>query len=87
MFADMAQVVEAQDPIVEHTERNAIETAEDVDKGNTQIDKATEHARRRNRLKWWCLLLVVLIILGIALGVGLGVGLAVNGSKTATGNN
>jgi syntaxin 1B/2/3 len=76
MFADMAQIVEAQDPVVEHTEQNAIKTAEDVDKGNTEIDKANEHARRRNRLKWWCLLVVVLIVLAIALGVGLGVGLA-----------
>ncbi|CAL3972514.1 hypothetical protein PZA11_004382 [Diplocarpon coronariae] len=76
MFADMAQIVEAQDPVIEHTEQNAIKTAEDVDKGNTEIDKANEHARRRNRLKWWCLLIVVLIILAIALGVGLGVGLA-----------
>jgi len=77
MFADMAQIVEAQDPVVEHTEQNAIKTAEDVNKGNVEIDKANEHARRRNRLKWWCLLVVVLIILAIALGVGLGVGLAV----------
>lgn len=75
MFADMAQIVEAQDPVVEHTEQNAIKTAEDVDKGNVEIDKANEHARRRNRLKWYCLLVVVLIILAIGLGVGLGIGL------------
>jgi len=75
MFADMAQIVEAQDPVVEHTEQNAIQTQEDVNKANVQIDKANEHARRRNRLKWWCLLVVVLIILAIALGVGLGIGL------------
>ncbi|PMD44927.1 t-SNARE [Hyaloscypha variabilis F] len=84
MFADMAQIVEAQDPVIEHTEQNAIKTAEDVDKGNTEIDKANEHARRRNRLKWWCLLIVVLIILAIALGVGLGVGLATHTAKAAT---
>lgn len=75
MFADMAQIVEAQDPVIQHTEENAIKTAEDVDKGNTEIEKANEHARRRNRLKWWCLLIVVFIILAIALGVGLGYGL------------
>ncbi|KAH8687183.1 t-SNARE [Tricladium varicosporioides] len=75
MFADMAQIVEAQDPVVEHTEQNAMQTAEDVDKGNTEIDKANEHARRRRRNKWWCLLIVVLIIIAIALGVGLGVAL------------
>ncbi|KIN05674.1 hypothetical protein OIDMADRAFT_112219 [Oidiodendron maius Zn] len=75
MFADMAQIVEAQDPVVEHTEQNAIQTAEDVDKGNTEIEKANKHARRRNRLKWYCLLVVILIVLAIALGIGLGVGL------------
>ncbi|TVY83579.1 Syntaxin-like protein psy1 [Lachnellula suecica] len=75
MFADMAQIVEAQDPVIEHTEQNAVQTAEDVDKANVQIDKANEHARRRRRNKWWCLLIVVLIILAIALGVGLGVAL------------
>ena len=32
-----------------------------------------KHARRRNRLKWWCALVVFLIIVAIALGVGLGV--------------
>lgn len=75
MFADMAQIVEAQDPVIQRTEENAIKTADDVDRGNTEITKANEHARRRNRLKWYCLLVVVLIILAIALGVGLGVGL------------
>ncbi|RDW81996.1 putative syntaxin-like protein psy1 [Coleophoma cylindrospora] len=75
IFADMAQIVEAQDPVVEHTEQNAMKTAEDVDKGNTEITKANEHARRRNKLKWYCLLVVILIILAIGLGVGLGIGL------------
>lgn len=75
MFADMAQIVEAQDPVIEHTEQNAMQTAEDVDKGNTEIDKANKHARRIRRNKWWCLLIVVLIVLAIALGVGLGVAL------------
>lgn len=75
MFADMAQIVEAQDPVIQRTEDNAIKTADDVDRGNVEIAKANEHARRRNRLKWWCLLIVVLIFLAIALGVGLGVGL------------
>jgi syntaxin 1B/2/3 len=59
MFEDMAQLVEAQEPVVQHTEENAVQTAEDVKKGNVEIDKANEHARRRNRLKWWCLLVVV----------------------------
>jgi syntaxin 1B/2/3 len=59
MFEDMAQLVDAQEPAVQRTEENAVQTAEDVKKGNVHIDKANEHARRRNRLKWWCLLVVV----------------------------
>jgi syntaxin 1B/2/3 len=46
-----------------------------VKRGNTEIEKANEHARRRNRLKWWCLLVVCLIVIAIALGIGLGIGL------------
>ncbi|RDL39154.1 putative syntaxin-like protein psy1 [Venustampulla echinocandica] len=80
MFADMAQIVEVQDPVIAHTEENAVQTAADVDKANTEIDKAQEHARRRRRNKWWCLLIVVLIVLALALGIGLGIGL----TKTAT---
>lgn len=75
MFADMAQIVEAQDPVIEHTEQNAIKTADDVDRGNVEIEKANEHAKRRNKLKWWCLFIAVLIVLILALGVGLGIGL------------
>lgn len=59
MFADMAQIVEAQEPVIQRTEENAIQTQEDVNKGNVEIDKANEHARRRRRLKWWCLLITV----------------------------
>jgi syntaxin 1B/2/3 len=61
MFEDMAQLVESQEPVVQRTEENAVQTAEDVKRGNVEIDKANEHARRRNRLKWWCLLVVVRI--------------------------
>jgi syntaxin 1B/2/3 len=79
MFADMAQIVEAQDEVIQHTEENAIKTQEDVNGANTEITKATEHARRRNRLKWWCLLVVILIIIAIALGIGLGIALRPGG--------
>lgn len=73
MFQEMAQMVEAQDPVIEHTEQNAQKTNDDMEGANTQIEVANKHARRRRRNKWWCLLVVVLIILAIALGVGLGV--------------
>lgn len=84
MFTDMAQIVEAQEPVIEHTEQNAIKTVEHVDKANKEIDTAKEHAARRRKLKWWCLLVTVLIVLAIALGVGLGVGLAQQTASAAT---
>jgi syntaxin 1B/2/3 len=86
MFDDMAQIVEVQEAGIQHTEENATQTAQDVNKGVDQITKANEHARRRNKLKWYCLLVVVLIVIAIALGVGLGIGLTKTASKTVTGN-
>jgi syntaxin 1B/2/3 len=68
MFAEMAQIVEAQEPVVQRTEDNAVQTAEDVKRGTVEIDKANEHARRRNRLKWWCLLIVVRLDSSLPLG-------------------
>jgi len=81
----MAQIVEAQDPVVEHTEANAIQAADDVDRANTEINKASESARRRRKLKWYCLLVTVLIVLALALGIGLGVGIPAATANKATG--
>lgn len=78
MFNEVEQLVIAQEPLVEHTENNAVHTQGDIERGNTQIDKGIASAKQRRKLKWFCLFLVVLIILGIALGVGLGVGIAKN---------
>lgn len=81
MFNDMEQLVVAQEPVVERTEEAATNAQTDVDKGNTEVDKAIGHARHRNKLKWWCFFIVVIIVLAIALGVGLGVGLSKSGSS------
>lgn len=86
LFADMAQIVEYQDPLTERIDENAQKTVDDVNRANTELDKSNEHARRRRKLKWYCFLVVVLIILAIALGVGLGIGLTRSAAKTATGN-
>lgn len=84
MFAEMAQVVEAQEPVIEQTEQNAIKTTEHIDKANVQIDEAKKSAARARKLKWYCLLVTVLIIIAIALGVGLGIGLNRASLKSAT---
>ncbi|CCU76323.1 syntaxin 2/SSOI/SNARE domain containing protein [Blumeria hordei DH14] len=84
LFADMAQIVEAQDPVIENTEQNAIHANEHIDKANTQIDAAKNSAARARKLKWYCLLVVILIIVAIALGVGLGIGLTKSTNKAAS---
>jgi len=74
IFADMAQIVEGQDPVIEHTEQNAVGTADNVIKGNEELVKANKSARAARRKKWWCLLIVVvLILILVAIGTWLGV--------------
>lgn len=76
MFNEVEQLVVAQEPLVDHTEHNTERVQGDIERGNTQIDKGIASAKQRRKLKWICLILSILIILGIALGVGLGVGIA-----------
>lgn len=59
MFQDLAQIVDLQEPAVQQTEQNAIQTQEDVNNGVIEINKAKEHAARARRLKWWCFFIVV----------------------------
>ncbi|KAF7542321.1 hypothetical protein G7Z17_g11678 [Cylindrodendrum hubeiense] len=75
LYQELASVVEQQEPVIQAAETNAINTVENIEKGNEQVKVANDHARRRRKLKWWCALVVFLIILAIALGVGLGVAL------------
>ncbi|KAH7149553.1 t-SNARE [Dactylonectria estremocensis] len=75
LYEELATVVEQQEPVIQAAETNAINTVENIEKGNEQVKVANEHARNRRKLKWWCALVVFLIILAIALGVGLGVAL------------
>lgn len=87
LFQDLDTLVVQQDPIIQRADEQVQQTNDHLDKGNAEVDKGIKHARSRRRLKWWCTLVVFLIILAIALGVGLGVALTKNGTKTATGNN
>ncbi|KAH6899792.1 t-SNARE [Thelonectria olida] len=74
LYQELATIVEQQEPVIQAAETNAINTVENIEKGNEQVKVANEHARNRRKLKWWCLLIVVIIILAIALGVGIAVG-------------
>ncbi|KAF9882168.1 snare domain-containing protein [Colletotrichum karsti] len=72
LFQEMATIVEQQDPVVDAAEQNAQQTVDNIAKGNDEITTANKHARNRRKLKWWCLLVTIIII---ALAVGLGAGL------------
>ncbi|KAF6831049.1 Syntaxin-like protein psy1 [Colletotrichum plurivorum] len=72
LYQEMAQLVEAQEPVVNAAEQNAQQTVDNIQKGNEEVAVANKHARNRRKLKWWCLLITIIII---ALAVGLGVGL------------
>jgi syntaxin 1B/2/3 len=81
LYQELATIVEQQDPVVQAAETNAINTEENMVKGNEQVEVAKKHARNRRKLKWWCALVVLLIIIAIAVGVGVGVTVANNNSK------
>lgn len=78
MFNDLDTLVIQQDPIFSQVEDQTQNTVGNLEGANKQVAKATDSARRRRKLKWFCLLVVVLIIIAIALGVGLGVALNKN---------
>ncbi|KAK4453822.1 putative snare domain-protein [Podospora aff. communis PSN243] len=78
LFQGLETQLALQEPVVENVSQMAEQTKQDLVNANTQIDKGIDSARRRRKLKWWCLLVVVLIVIAIALGVGLGIALTKN---------
>ena len=83
LFQGLETQLALQEPVVENVSQMAEQTKADLVNANTQIDKGIDSARRRRKLKWWCLFVVILIIIAIALGVSLGVVLTRNAANTA----
>ncbi|CAD0109234.1 unnamed protein product [Aureobasidium uvarum] len=75
LFEDLAEAVVIQEPMIQQAEQHTENVKKDTEAGNVQLDKGISHARRARRLKWWCLLIVVIICIIVALAVGLTVGL------------
>jgi syntaxin 1B/2/3 len=75
LFQDLAEAVIIQEPAVQAAEEQTDHVVKDTEQANVQLGKGVEHARRARKLKWWCLGIVVLIIivLGLALGIYFGV--------------
>ncbi|KAK0636334.1 t-SNARE [Bombardia bombarda] len=83
LFQDLDALIIQQGAVIERVEEQTEQTNVNLDKGNEQVSTAIDSARRRRKLKWWCALVVFLIILAIALGVGLGIWATQNAAKTA----
>jgi syntaxin 1B/2/3 len=83
LFQDLDTLVVQQEATVMRAEEQVEQTNVHLSKGNEQVKTATDHAARARRLKWWCALVVFLILAAIAIGVGVGVTVA----KNASGNN
>ncbi|KAK3326386.1 t-SNARE [Apodospora peruviana] len=84
LFQDLESLIIQQGAVIERAEEQTEQTNVNLDKGNEEVSKGIEHARRRRRLKWWCALVVFLIILAIALGVGLGIYFTNQGKNKTT---
>lgn len=87
LMQDLDTMIIQQEPLIERAQEQTENAVQHLEEGNKEIDKAQESARRRRKLKWICLGITILIILGVALGVGLGVGLGKKATDAVTGNS
>lgn len=87
IFQDLDTLIVQQEAVVERAEEQTEQTNQHLQEGNKQVDIGITHARRTRKLKWWCALVVFLILLAIGLGVGLGICFTTGSCKTGPGNN
>lgn len=75
LFQDLAETVIIQESAVKATEEQTDNVVKDTETANVHLTKGVKSARNARKLKWWCLGLVVLImvVLGLALGIYFGV--------------
>jgi syntaxin 1B/2/3 len=71
IFRELDTIVQRQGVFVTAIEHDGEITHKNVEEANTQIARANENARSRNRTKWWCLLISLLVVAAVALVVAL----------------
>ncbi|CAD6447663.1 6d87f114-5764-4688-b8c4-cd5459049777 [Sclerotinia trifoliorum] len=81
LFQQMDELVVQQEAAVVNIEMKGEEVVENLDKGVQQMDTAIVSARSRNRKKWYCLGIVVIIVAIIAIV------LAVHFTSSSKSNN
>ena len=75
LMEDLASTVVLQEVPIQQAEQHTENVKHDTEAGNVQLDKGIDHARRARKLKWWCLLICVAIVVILALVLGLYFGL------------
>jgi syntaxin 1B/2/3 len=75
LFIQLNEQVVYQEAQVTQIDDQTTQVYHDAEQANVQLDKGIVSARRARKLKWWTLLVVVLIlaIIGLALGIYFGV--------------
>uniref|UniRef100_A0A060SY02 ARAD1A16654p n=1 Tax=Blastobotrys adeninivorans TaxID=409370 RepID=A0A060SY02_BLAAD len=71
LFHDMEILVAEQDTAVQHIDEQATQVQQDIEQGVGHTDRAVKSARAARRKKWYCLGIVVLIIIILALILGI----------------
>ncbi|BGP14395.1 hypothetical protein JCM10213_004517 [Rhodosporidiobolus nylandii] len=70
LFNDMAILVQSQDVAVVAIEKNAVETAGDMEKGLGEVKQAVVHARNARKYRWWCFGIILTIVAIVLIVVG-----------------
>lgn len=67
LFQDLDAIVIQQEPMVQNVEQKAMDTHENLEQGNVQVDRAIVSARAARKKKWICFGICVAIILVIVI--------------------
>jgi syntaxin 1B/2/3 len=73
LFQDLETMIMQQDTVINQVVKQSEAVNEHLTQANEDVEKGAQHAARARRNKWWCILIVCIIIAAIALGVGLGI--------------
>jgi len=71
LFTQLNEQVVYQEAQVDRAEVGTTDVVQQTTDANKKLDSGIKSARNARKLKWWCLFLVVLILLIVGLAVGL----------------
>ncbi|ORY95799.1 t-SNARE [Syncephalastrum racemosum] len=67
LFQDMEMLVERQGEVMVQIDQHAEQTAQDLHRGTTFVDRAIQSARATRHKKWCCLVIVIILCVVIAI--------------------